>query len=56
MNYQLEERLDCLCCLRAKLYDFRHVIDEADPIVVSIQNEIDNIINQLEDEELHNVG
>jgi len=47
-TYILEERLDCLCSMLARLRDYMHVIDPTDPIYVKVQDEINNIVNEIE--------
>ena len=50
-TYNLEERLDALCSMRAKLYDYRHVFDEDDRLCEMVQSEINYIVNELENRE-----
>lgn len=47
-QHTLEERLDALASMRAKTYDYRHVFEDDDPIVMVIQTEIDNVVTELE--------
>jgi len=53
-TYTLEERLDCLCSMKAKLYDYRHVInvEDGEPLTDMVQNEINLICEILEEREL----
>ena len=57
----LEERLDCLAGISARLYDYRHVfntaiidgkLDEVEPLTAMVQNEINMIVDILESREL----
>ena len=50
-NYELEEILDCLCSIKAKLNDYRHVIDESSKLSQEVQISINNIVDVLESRE-----
>jgi mannosyltransferase OCH1-like enzyme len=50
-TYDLEERLDALCSMRAKLYDYRHVFEDDDRLCEMVQSEINDIVNELEKRE-----
>jgi hypothetical protein len=50
-TYDLEERLDALCSIRAKLYDYSHVFEEDDRLCEIVQSEINDIVNELENRE-----
>ena len=59
-NY-LEERLDCLCSMKAKMYDYRHVFSlfedngKGEKITNLVQQMIDEIVDELERrEEINN--
>lgn len=60
-NNTLEERLDCLCDMKARMYDYRHVFNtaiidgkmqEVEPLTAMIQNEIDMVVDILESRDL----
>jgi len=51
-NYNLGERLDILCSIKAKLNNCSHVIEEEDNLNVSILEQINNILDILEAREL----
>ena len=47
-TYELEEILDCLVSIRAKLYDYRHVISEKAELVENVQKQINTICRILD--------
>jgi len=44
----LEERLDALCAIIAKLEQYRHVFETDEKLHTMVQTEIDDIVEQLE--------
>jgi len=47
----LEERLDALCSIIAKLQDYRHVFEADEKLHTMVQDEINDIVNELESRE-----
>jgi len=50
-TYELEEILDCMVSIKAKLYDYRHVISEKSEIVETVQKQINTICRILDKKE-----
>ena len=50
----LEERLDCLCSMKARMWDYRHVFsfaedgEKGEKITDLVQKMINDIVNELE--------
>ena len=44
----LEERLDALCAIIAKLEQYQHVFETDEKLHTMVQTEIDDIVEQLE--------
>jgi hypothetical protein len=47
----LEERLDALCSIMAKLQDYSHVFETDEKLHTMVQDEINDIVNELESRE-----
>ena len=53
-TYNLEEMLDCLCSMKARMYDYRHVFNHEDgePILDLVQDMINDICNELDNRKI----
>ena len=51
-TYALEERLDALCSIMAKLKECWHVFDADEKLQTMVQDEINDVVDELETREL----
>lgn len=51
-DYELEERLDALCSIIAKLTQYGHVFTPDEKLWTMVQDEINDIVEELEEREL----
>jgi hypothetical protein len=51
-TYELEERLDALCSIMAKLTQYGHVFEPEERLWSMVQDEINDIVDELEAREI----
>jgi hypothetical protein len=47
-TYDLQERLDMLCSMKAKMYDYRHIVEDEDELSDMVQDQINDICIELD--------